>query len=477
MLDFIHFIGIGGIGVSALAHVAAARGARVSGSDSAAEPDSNPALARLIAEGAVFHRGHRAENIAPDVTLVVATAAVDEENPEIIEARARGIRLVSRAAYLGELMATHPGPRIAVAGTHGKTTTTGMIGVMLQQAGLDPTVFVGGEVAQLGGNVRIGSPEGPFVAEACEAYDSFLYLRPDIAVITNVEADHLDHYESEAGVFAAFARFLKGVSDTGSIIGCGDDDGVRKLLGSPEREFPARVHYYGVDCRQAGVSAASLELGRQPRFILTVPEPHRETGVRLQVPGLHNVQNALAAATVGLLSGLTPEEIAGGLEAFRGAGRRQDILGTVQVSGGEALVVDDYAHHPTEIQATLNALRDAYPGRRVIVIFQPHLYSRTRDFLDGFARTLAGADVLIVTDIYAAREAPIPGVTSAGIVERAREQEHVPEARYVPDKRSIPGLLAEIVQAGDLIVFMGAGDIREEGEAFVSAGRVVRTSA
>ena len=224
----IHFLGIAGIGVSALAQVAAARGVRVSGSDPGADPQEVPAIARLLAQDARIYRTHRAENLADDVDLVVASAAISDANPEIAEAKRRGLRIVSRAEFLGELMAAHRGPKIAVAGTHGKTTTTAMIGVMLQHAGLDPTVFVGGEVPQLGGNVRIGSETGPFVAEACEAYDSFLYLKPDIAVITNIEADHLDHYGTEERMFESFHRFYQNVRST--VVFCVDDDGIQRGL-------------------------------------------------------------------------------------------------------------------------------------------------------------------------------------------------------------------------------------------------------
>jgi UDP-N-acetylmuramate--alanine ligase len=476
MQDFIHFIGIGGIGVSALAQMAQARGARVSGSDTGADPASNPALARLIEGGAIYYCGHCRENIAgpssahdrQSVTLVVATAAVRDDNPEIVEARERGIRVVSRAAYLGELMTAHRGPKIAVAGTHGKTTTTGLIGVMLWHAGLDPTVFVGGEVAQLGGNVRIGCPDGPFVAEACEAYDSFIHLKPDIAVVTNVEADHLDYYGTEAGVFAAFARFLSGVRSGGSIVVCGDDAGVRRLMSRSEGCLSARQVTYGIESTTADVRARTIELGEQPAFLLSGPWVNGMTPVRLSVPGHHNIENALASASVGTLLGLSSQEISHGLAAFHGAGRRQELLGEVSLREGAALVMDDYAHHPTEITATLDALRSAYPGRRLIAVFQPHLYSRTRDFLPEFANALARADALIVTDIYAARESPIDGVRAEDIVTLARTDRPGLDARFVSDKREIPAVLDEIVEASDLVVFMGAGDIRVQGEAFVN---------
>ena len=477
MINFTHFIGMGGIGVSALAQLAQARGARVSGSDSSADPATNPALGRLVERGATYYKGHRRENIADGVTLVVATAAVSSENPEIAAARERGIRVVSRAAYLGELMAAHPGPKIAVAGTHGKTTTTGMIGVMLQHAGLDPTVFVGGEVAQLGGNVRIGSPEGPFVAEACEAYDSFLHLHPDIAVVTNVEADHLDHYGTEAGVFAAFDNFVRGAREKASIIGCADDGGVRRLLANADPKFAERCVTYGFEQAGVDIGAESIRLGALTEFMLIGSRLSSPVRVQLHVPGHHNVENALAAAAIGALLGMQPSEIGAGLSEFRGAGRRQEILGQYAARGGSALVIDDYAHHPTEIRATLNALRSAYSGRRQVVVFQPHLYSRTRDFLPDFARSLALADVLVVAGIYGARETPIEGVRAEDIVELARRERSGLTAQFVEDKAAIPAALGTIVRADDLVVFMGAGDIRAQGEAFVNSSMMAGAAA
>jgi len=476
MSESTHFIGIGGIGVSALAQLAQGRGVRVSGSDSSADPASNAALARLIENGAVYSRGHRADNIAEDVTLVIATAAVGNDNPEIAAARARDIRIVSRAEYLGELMSAHAGPKIAVAGTHGKTTTTAMIGVMLQQAGLDPTVFVGAEVAQLGGNVRIGSSTGPFVAEACEAYDSFLHLHPDIAVITNVEADHLDHYGTEEGVFAAFERFLLGIAKNGSIVACGDDSGVARLMERLSGRLAKRPVIYSIERDDADVMAYGEPTGPTPLFIFGEPGKEILTRVRLQVPGLHNIKNALAAATTGILLGVDYPLISAGLAEFHGAERRQEVLGEIEVEGGSALVMDDYAHHPTEIRATMAALRGAYAKRRLIVAFQPHLYSRTRDFLSDFAESLSHADLLVVTDVYAARELPITGVDAEAIIRLARELKPGLDAHYIPDRHEIPAWLSGQLLPGDLVVSMGAGDIREQGEELVNREAKVKVA-
>lgn len=461
----IHFLGIAGIGVSALAQVAQARGIRVSGSDPHADPAVNPAIARLAQGGAVLYRDHKADNLANDVDLVVASAAVAEDNPEVRAAQARGVRVVSRADFLGELMAAHRGPKIAVAGTHGKTTTTGMLGVLLQNAGLDPTVFVGGEVAELGGNVRVGSEDGPFVAEACEAYDSFLSLKPDIAVLTNVEADHLDHYGTAERVQASFVRFLQNLRPGGTIVACADDPGAKEVLG---RFLPSASLTYGFTDPDAQMQAHSLQLDAQTAFTWgDAADSAYDTRIVLNVPGKHNVLNALAAAGVATLLHVPVAAIADGLRAFHGATRRQEILGEAALENGDVLVMDDYAHHPTEIRATLDALRGAYPQRRLVAIFQPHLYSRTRDFLAQFAEALALADALIVTDIYAARETPLEGVRASDIVNLAAKLNPEAPMIYLPDKTDIPDMLSALAKPGDLTLFLGAGDIRTQGEAFL----------
>lgn len=455
--DSIHFLGIAGIGVSALAQVAQARGCRVSGSDPNADPEQNPAIARLTAGGATVFREHRAENLPEETRLVVVTAAVQADNPEVREAVRRGIRVVSRADFLGELMAAHKGPKIAVSGTHGKTTTTAMIGVMLQYAGLDPTVFVGGEVAQLGGNVRVGNENGPFVAEACEAYDSFLSLKPDIAVITNLEADHLDHYGTFERVKESFLQFAGNAQQR--IVACADDPVLKSMTA--ELNHCAPTVWYGIQDATAEVHAVSCDFGRISR--VAVSAGSQEWEVALQVPGRHNALNALAAFCVGLETRLSPDVIAQGLGEFRSVERRQDILG----EANDILVMDDYAHHPTEIRATLDALRSAYPQRRLVAIFQPHLYSRTRDFLNEFAEELSKADALVVTDVYAAREAPLPGVRAADIVNNAVKKNPNMPAIFLPDKNDIPRMLRPLTRANDLAVFLGAGDIRAQGEAFL----------
>jgi UDP-N-acetylmuramate--alanine ligase len=340
-----------------------------------------------------------------------------------------------------------------------------MLGVLLQNAGLDPTVFVGGEVAELGGNVRVGSEDGPFVAEACEAYDSFLSLKPDIAVLTNVEADHLDHYGTAERVQASFVRFLQNLRPGGTIVACADDPGAKEVLG---HFLSAASLTYGMTDPDAQMHAHSLQLDAQTAFTWGDPVVSLyDTRIVLNVPGRHNVLNALAAASVAMLLHVPVAAIAEGLRAFHGATRRQEILGAAAMESGDVLVMDDYAHHPTEIRATLDALRGAYPQRRLVAVFQPHLYSRTRDFLAQFAEALALADAVVVTDIYAARETPLEGVRASDIVNLAAKLNPEAPMLYLPDKTDIPDKLAALVRPGDLTLFLGAGDIRTQGERFL----------
>lgn len=452
----IHFIGIAGVGMSALAQAAQQQGAKVSGSDPHAHSDVNPAITRLLQGGARIFDFHSAENLGPDVDLVVASAAIPEYNPELQEAQRRGVPVLSRAAFLGQLMKAHKGPTIAVAGTHGKTTTTAMIGVMLQEAGKDPTVFVGAETPQLGGNARIGSPSGPFIAEACEAYGSFLHLQPQYAIITNIEPDHLDYYHTKANVLRAFAQFASSTSPQGALILCEDDPGIQQLL----LEFVPHCPLYLYGISQADI----LQEGETLRFVWKA-EGH-SLRIALQVIGRHNLLNALAAATLGHLLGLTEEQIANGLARFAGTERRQQLLGTVPLPEGPIRVFDDYAHHPTEIRATLAAIRQIAPRGRLLVVFQPHLYSRTRDFLMEFADALVEADAVIVTDIYPAREQPIAGVHAADIVHAIAKQRPSIPAIFLPQKADAPKMLRALARPNDTVLFLGAGDIGDEAHVF-----------
>ncbi len=475
----VHFIGIGGVGVSALAEIALARGDIVSGSDRS----SNAITERLALRGAHVSIGHSRDlirQIRPD--LVVYSAAIAETNPERQAAAVLGIPSMSRAQYLGMLMDQAPSPRIAIAGTHGKTTTTCMVGAALVHLGYDPTVLIGGDFAPFGGNTRIGT--GPFVTEACEAFRSFLDLRADIAVVTNVETDHLDCYGDMAGVLNAFQAFVGGIREGGTLVLWADDPHAGRLR-AVAASHGLRALGYGIgqgsdraiwaeNVREtpAGVAAAMFAVpdecdsGAEPGSGADTGRALGELAMR--VPGGHNILNALAALGVATACGADISAAIEGLRGFGGVERRFEVLGT---KNGVA-VVDDYAHHPTEIAATISAARGAYPGRRLIAVFQPHLYSRTRDLLEGFALALAKADCVIVAGIYAAREEPIPGVGPtllAGRIARAAPDMTV---LVEPDKASIPDAVRTIARPGDVLLILGAGDIRQAGEAFLSGGHI-----
>jgi UDP-N-acetylmuramate--alanine ligase len=465
----IHFIGIGGAGMSALAQIALARGARVSGSDSG----DSPALRRLEASGARIYPVQEASNIRSEVDLVVYSAAIPEENPELAAARRAGCRVISRAQCLGELMASYAGPRIAVTGTHGKTTTTAMAYEALNAAGLGPTTLVGGEYAAIGGNVTIGE-SGCFLTEACEAYSSFLQLKPDLIALTNVEADHLDHYETSERVVEAFCRFLEQTPPNAALSLGLDDPGVQQVVALMRlRGVRRRIIGYGLSPHGPdSLYASNIAIeGMQTRFDVYYCTPQgeeRELGaVRLRVPGTHNALNAMAVIGVGIALDIPFPAIVEGLERFTGAGRRFEVLGEAQ----EILVMDDYAHHPTEIRATLQAARSAYPSRRLIAVFQPHLFSRTRDFMQEFAEALSDADAILLADIYPAREQPIPGVRVAEMARQIAQLAPDKTLLYLPDKNDLVGALSWVTRPGDLALTMGAGDIRQVGERFLEVLR------
>jgi UDP-N-acetylmuramate--alanine ligase len=451
MAEHYHFIGIGGSGMSGLARLLLAAGVRVSGSDMK-ESETTQALREADAAISI---GHRAENVN-GATQVVYTAAVKEDNPELAEARRRGLPAIVRAEMLGRVMAGKKG--IAISGTHGKTTTTGMAASVFLAGETDPTILIGGDWSVLGGNARAG--KGPyFITEACEAFNSFLELHPHVAVVTNVEADHLDCHGSLEGVITAFHRFLQQVDPDGYVVGCGEDARVRALLARAERRSVTYGLRPGADYR-----AVDVRLDR-PAPLFTLLHGERPLGeVCLGVPGRHNVLNALAVSALALEEGLPFAAVAAGLSHFTGVGRRFERLG--EVDG--VLVLDDYAHHPTEIMATLAAARRAL-GRPTTVVFQPHLYSRMQLLLEEFARSFGDADRVIVAEIYAAREQPIEGVTGALLARRIMEAEPGKPVEFIADRSVLLARLAKSALPGDLIITMGAGDIRELGEQLVPA--------
>lgn len=464
----LYFVGIGGAGMSALAQVLAERGRTVRGSD----PGILPAVKeRLKKAGAIVYTQHDAVHVG-DATCVIVSDAVPEANPEVRLARDRGLPIMRRPEVLGVLV--NAGLGIAIAGTHGKTTTTGMVASILLHAGLDPTIFLGGDLPQIGGNARNG--KGDIVlAESCEAYDGFLYLHPEIAVVLNIEADHLDFHGTEQHMIESFERFLGQVQPQGAIIWCGDDEKAEQAVehfNHVSKRGDFALLNYGLKPMLGfyEVSAADVDLsGPRPSFTLCATRQNGDEGetpnvvvgpVRLAVPGQHNVSNALAAAAVGLRLDVAPEHIIAGLESFTGTGRRFERVG----EAGGILIVDDYAHHPTELRATLSAARSAYPDRRIVAVFQPHLPSRTRDLLNEFAEALTMADVVYLTDIYLAREQPLEGITSGVLAERTQAAKPGLEVVYVPNKADLPTRLLTDVRPGDLVLTLGAGDINPAGE-------------
>ena len=455
--ECIHFVGIGGAGMSGMARVLSRQGVAVTGSDLR----ESPTLVSLRRESGIrAEAGHEARHLN-GATLVVASAAVKKDNPEMVAARAKGIPVITRAEMLGRLMARYP-RSVAISGTHGKTTTTGMTAMVLEAGGLDPTVLIGGDLPAYGGNARLGASD-VFLAEACEAYDSFLDLDPQIAVITNIEADHLDYYGDLDNILRSFRKFLSQV--TGTVILPAFDENARALAEGlrAARSGPTLVTY-ALD-GEAVLRAQDVDAsGTAPSYDALW---HGEAlgRVTLGVPGMHNVANSLAAVAVGLTLGVPFARIADGLRAFVGTGRRFERLGETRQG---ALVVDDYAHHPTEIRATLAAARRAYPDRRIVAVFQPHLPSRTRDFKTEFAESFGEADYVVLTDIFLAREQPLEGVTGAGLAALTADRRGAEHVTYVADKAALPARLAELVRPGDLVLTLGAGDIRAAGEGLLA---------
>lgn len=438
--------------MSGIARVLARQGVHVTGSDAR----ESPTMASLRRDSGIpAHSGHDGGNLN-GATLVVASAAIKKNNPEIIAAQTRGIPIISRAEMLGRLMSRYP-RSIAISGTHGKTTTTGMAAMVLNAGGLDPTVLIGGDLPAYGGNAQLGATD-VFLAEACEAYDSFLDLDPSIAVITNIEADHLDYYGDITNVLRSFRKFLSQVTDTAIV--SAQDENIRLLLLNVA--VPKVVTYGLTD--DANLRARDIHLdGLHPSY-MAVWKGAPLGRIRLSVPGAHNVANSLAAAAVGLEFGVSVSDIAAGLEAFAGTGRRFERLG--ETADG-VLVIDDYAHHPTEIRATLAAARSAYPTRRIVAVFQPHLPSRTRDFSAEFAESFSDADQVALTEIYLAREAPIDGVTGANLAALTADRRGAGHVTYVADKAQLPARLMELVRPGDLVITLGAGDIRQAAEGLM----------
>ncbi len=453
----VHFVGIGGAGMSGIAEVLATQGYQVTGSD-LAESVVTRRLARL---GATIAVGHSAANVA-NADVVVVSTAVTEDNPEVVSARERGVPVVPRALMLAELMRLKQG--IAVAGTHGKTTTTSLIASVLAEGGLDPTFVIGGRLLSADANARLG--KGDFlVAEADESDASFLYLSPVLAVVTNIDADHMETYGHDfSKLKRAFVDFLQRLPFYGVAVACIDDASVREIL--PEVTKP-RVTYGLAD--DADLQAASVvNMGGRMRFVART-QGHTDLPVELALAGVHNVRNALAAIAVGRETGVADTAIATALADFKGVGRRFQRYGEVRLeSGGAYTLIDDYGHHPVEMEATLDAVRASFPGRRVVLAFQPHRYTRTRDLFEDFVRVLSTADAVVLAEVYPAGEAPIVAADGRALARALRVAGRV-EPVFVEDIADMASTLRGIARDGDVVLTMGAGSIGGTSQQLVTA--------
>lgn len=446
-IHHIHLVGIGGVGMGGIAEVLLNLGYAVQGSDL----KESAMTARLARLGATIHIGHHAGNITGADVVVVSTA-IDADNPELVAARTQRKPVVRRAEMLAELMRFRYA--IAVSGSHGKTTTTSLVASVLAEAGEDPTFVIGGRLKSADSNGRLGAGNY-LVAEADESDASFMHLQPMIAVVTNIDSDHLGTYGGDiARLRHSFVEFLHNLPFYGLAVLCLDDPGVAAIVAQVQRPLLTYGFTAGADVRAIELRADGL----RSHFQVTRPGCSEPLEVTLNLPGRHNVQNALAAIALAQELELEDGAVQRALAGFQGIERRLQVLGTLQTGHGQALLVDDYAHHPTEIDATMRAARDAWPGRRLVVAFQPHRFTRTRDLLDDFADVLSGADKLLVAEVYSAGEDPIAGADGRAICRAVRSRGLV-EPVFVPKLERLPRLLAGVLQDGDVVLTLGAGDI------------------
>ena len=447
----IHFIGLGGAGMSGIARIMLAKGFAVSGSDK----NDSSVLTSLKALGAKVFVGHMKENLA-DAQLVIISAAITENNPELVAAKQGGIPVVARANALAWLMSESTS--VAVAGTHGKTTTTAMLTVALQSAGADPSFAIGGTINNAGTNAHSGSGS-IFVAEADESDGSFLAYKPSGAIITNVELDHVDHFADEEAVFAVFEQFVDSIKPGGFLVACGDDSGVKNLLSQIKRS-DLKILLYGED------SNNDFRLDRINLAPTTSSAALTITGrkigeLNLAVAGKHNLLNAVAAFAAGSAMGIAEDKLVTGLKSFTGTRRRFELKG--EVAGVK--VIDDYGHHPTEITVTLIAAKNLAQSGRVLVVFQPHRYSRTAVFSHQFAEALSNSDFTFLLEVYAASEQPIPGVSSLLIIKDMKSD----QAKFEPSMVQVVSEVAKMAKSGDVIITLGAGDVSSLGDPILQA--------
>ncbi|WP_028469809.1 UDP-N-acetylmuramate--L-alanine ligase [Neptunomonas japonica] len=443
----IHFVGIGGVGMCGIAEVLCNQGYQISGSDIRASVTTD----RLVGMGAKIHIGHAPENIQ-GVDVVVISSAVNDSNPEVEAAREGRIPVVRRAEMLAELMRYRHG--VAVAGTHGKTTTTSLLASVFAEGDLDPTFVIGGRLNSAGTNARMGASRY-LIAEADESDASFLHLQPMVSIITNIDADHMDTYGGDFNVLKrTFVEFLHNLPFYGLAVLCTDDEIVREIL--PEISRP--VVTYGLN-ESADYRAVNItQSGMHTHFTVKRPEGHGDLDITLNMPGVHNVLNALATIAVATDEGIDGKAIATALKQFSGVGRRFQVLDELSVEGGSVMLVDDYGHHPREVEATIKAVKAGWPDRRLVMINQPHRYTRTRDLYEDFVQVLSDVDVLMLMEVYAAGEEPIAGADSRSLCRSIRQRGNV-EPVYVKSAEEVPEVLKNILRPGDLLLTQGAGNI------------------
>ena len=447
----VHFIGIGGAGMSGIAEVMLNLGFEVTGSDIS----ESAATTRLKNQGAKVHIGHVETNVI-GANAVVTSTAVRPDNPEVAAARARRIPVVPRAMMLAELMRLKQG--IAIAGTHGKTTTTSLVASVLAEAGMDPTFVIGGRLEAAGSHAKLGTGEF-IVVEADESDASFLYLQPVLAVVTNIDADHMETYGHDFGrLRQAFLEFIEHLPFYGMAVLCIDDANVRSLLPLITKQVTTYGLAEGAQIRAVDVKADGLRMRFRVVRRNGQSKPAADLNITLNLPGLHNVQNALAAIAVGMEIGAPDEAIVKALAEFRGVGRRFQRYGDVELSQGNFTLIDDYGHHPAEMAATISAARGAFPERRLVLAFQPHRYTRTRDCFEDFVKVLSSVDALLLTEVYAAGEAPIVAADGRALARAVRVAGKI-EPVFVEQIGDLPAAILAMATDGDVVITMGAGSI------------------
>lgn len=456
----VHFVGIGGVGMSGIAEVLLTQGYQISGSDAT----DNASTQHLMQLGATIYQGHAAQHIAR-ADVVVISAAIKDDNPEVIAAREARIPLISRAQMLAELMRFRFG--IAIAGTHGKTTTTSLVSSLLAEGGLDPTFVIGGKLNSVGTNARLG--QGPYlVAEADESDASFLLLQPMMAIVTNIDSDHMATYDGDIHkLHQTFLEFLHHLPFYGLAIICNDDVGIREIL--PRIQRP--VLTYGFNESADICITHYTQRGLQSDFTLCRQATGETFTFTVNLPGRHNVSNATAAIAVALEEGVSVEAIQRALLQFAGIGRRFQFHPQLHTTNGHIDLIDDYGHHPTEVKAVMQTLREGWSDKRLVVVFQPHRYTRTRDLLDDFALVLATADVLVILEVYSAGEAPIAGADGRALCRAIRQRGQV-EPIFIESPAELTATLQPVLQDGDIVLMQGAGNIGQLAANYISRGEI-----